>query len=1231
MHATWRFWPIVCFFAALFSSVFMSAVHAADTSYGRSVLVLNSYHQGFPWSDGIYRGLVKQLAQSGQSIDVNVEYLDTKRYPSAKMFPIMADYLQQKGMGQVDVVVVTDNNALVFLQQYREQLFAGIPVVFVGINNYSAKMIAGDPLLTGLAETTDPTANIELITRLHPNMHTLLLLSDATPTGLAEQARFQNAAQAYSGRFKVQSFTDWNLSELKSYLAAQSEGTVIFRLPLHRDRDGLSMTLQESVNFLLQNTQLPIYTAWDTAIDAGLLGGYAATSTLQGKKVAQYVMAILEGAAPNSLPVLEKSPTEPVFNGEALAQHKIALDALPVNSRILHPVKREKPPYGWWALLAVLVASMLYFYRQWHHKRRELKNLNQEYVQVMDQSVLLRTLMDSNPDHIYAKGVDGRYMVSNKAFADFVGQSPEDVVGRRVEDFFPTQNVHLTNEQDAHVINSGKVQRKEIWVHNSNGEERLIECVKTPLINHQSIVIGLLAINRDITNRYFENAQLKQNSRVLDMVIRGMALSAILEEVVRGVERAYGGCLCSILLLDKDKKHLVHGAASSLPDFYIEAVDGIEIGEGVGSCGTAAATGKQIVVEDIATHPYWQPYKALAEKAELGSCWSQPILGSSDEVLGTFAVYHRHKHRPSPEHLTMMEETARLVSLAIERKQVEGNLQKLSRAVEQSPTMVIITDAKGVIEYVNEEFTEVTGYTQDEVRGLTPGILNGGSTSREFYAQMWKTIMSGHDWHGEIRNKTKTGQLFWSMLSISPIQDENGVITHFIGVSEDISAQKNSQAQIEQLAYYDPLTRLGNRRLFREQLEQELKKAQREQTTLALFYLDLDNFKQINDTLGHDMGDRLLQTIADRLRMTLRNYDLIARLGGDEFIALLPNVSGPNEAGIVAQKLLSAVCEPLQLGRSEVTATVSLGITLAPGDGRDWPVLMKNADMAMYRAKREGRNNFQFFTREMNDEVQRRANMEEQLRRAQERNEFILHYQPQWSILSDQQPVCVEALVRWEHPERGRVSPAEFIPIAEDLGLIVELGEWVLNEACRQGRHLMDFGHPLRVAVNLSTRQFFDPELLNKIRNALDTHHFPANLLELEITESMLIEDVDRVRETLEELKALGVALSIDDFGTGYSSLAYLKKLPFDHLKVDASFVRDIPHDKNDMEITAAVIAMAHKLGLKVVAEGIETHEQLAFLRENFCEMGQGYLLAKPMTMEEIVGLIDVEFESHFD
>lgn len=1222
----WQLTLIFCFLLVVWP-----VLAKADASNGRAVLVINSYHQGFPWSDGIYSGLKQKLDQADLNVDLQVEYLDTKRFTAAKMFPLMARLFAEKNTSHFDAIVVTDNNALSFLMKYRQSHFAGIPAVFVGINSYSPEMIGNDKLITGVAETTAPDANYQLLLKMHPNLKEVVLLSDATPSGLAEQVQFSEAATKYNDRFSVRSVSDWTLSELKKQLAELKSGSVVFRLPLHRDKNGLVMTLKESIAFLLENTHVPIYSAWDTAITEGLVGGYVATATLQGKVAAGYLLDIFNGTLVSELPVILESPMEHLFNARTFDQFDIDQTLIPRDSVILHAdISSGMSSYLVIPVVILLLVLACFIY-QWWRKRHQLLTLNVELHNVVDETVLLRTLMDSNLDQIYAKGLDGRYLDCNQSFANFLGCSKEEIIGQRVEDFFAGINVSITNEQDFQVLSENKGVTKEILVPREGQVDQLIECTKTPMRSNEGKVVGLLAVNRDITSKHFENALLKHNAHILDMLIRGATLNSIFTEIIKGIEKIHFNCRCSIQLLDKEKKHLIHTAALSLPEFYIAAIDGVVIGDGVGSCGTSAATGKLVIVEDIQNHPYWTNFKEFAAEADLAACWSHPIFGSTHEILGTFAIYHHHTLAPNNDHIAMMEQASQLVSLALERRQVEDDLQKLSRAVEQSPTMVLITDEAGKIEYVNEEFTDVTGYSLNEISGLTPAILNAGETEPEFYQEMWKVIMSGHDWHGEIRNRTKAGLPYWSMLSISPILDESKKITHYIGVSEDISAQKKTQEQIEQLAFYDPLTGLGNRRLFKEQLEIELKKVKRNASIFALFYLDLDDFKQINDTLGHDIGDALLQEIADRLRKALRSSDLIARIGGDEFIVLLPEVSGSAEVSLVATKLLKALSKPVVLSSGEVKATVSLGITMAPTDGDDWAVLMKNADLAMYRAKRMGRNNFQFFTREMNDEVVNRAKMEKELRSALKNKEFCIHYQPQWTIMSELQLVCLEALVRWDHPDRGRVSPAEFIPIAEELGLIVELGEWVLNESCKQGRNLLNAGHSVRMAVNLSMRQFFDPELLNKIKDALEEHDFPASLLELEITESMIMEEVDVVVDIMQKLKLLGVSLSIDDFGTGYSSLGYLKRLPFDHLKVDASFVRDIPHDKNDMEITSAVIAMAHKLGLKVIAEGIETHEQLAFLRDNDCEMGQGYLLARPAPLDEIMKFFDVEMDSHSD
>ncbi len=549
-----------------------------------------------------------------------------------------------------------------------------------------------------------------------------------------------------------------------------------------------------------------------------------------------------------------------------------------------------------------------------------------------------------------------------------------------------------------------------------------------------------------------------------------------------------------------------------------------------------------------------------------------------------------------------------------EQKKQDLKLKMLSSAVETSGTMVMITNQDADIEYVNPGFCNTTGYSNEEVLGQNARVLQSADIDAEIMSDLWGTVTSGENWHGEIHAKKKNGELFWSLMSISPIKDDHGRITHFVSVSEDVSQLKEARIKMEQLAYVDSLTGLANRLLFRDRLEQALKIIQRNKNEAALLYLDLDQFKRINDSLGHDVGDALLMQVADRLCQCVRHQDTVARMGGDEFVMLLTDIDGMEGASSVARKVLKIMNKPIRLLTHEIIVTPSIGITLAPHDSLNADILLKNADMAMYRAKSSGRNNYQFFTEEMNSKVQKHLIIENELRQAIEKNQLLLEFQAQVSIDTGEL-IGAEALVRWKHPEHGLIYPDEFIPVAEETGLIIALGEWVLLNACREWRLMEGAGMPaLKLAVNLSARQFRDLNLIDLIQNVLDKTGFKPIQLELEITETMLVDHVDHSIDVLEQLKALGISISIDDFGTGYSSLSYLKRLPIDILKVDKSFITDIPHDKDDMEISAAVIAMAHKLKLKVVAEGVETEAQWEFLKKNKCDIGQGYIFSKSLS-----------------
>ena len=537
-----------------------------------------------------------------------------------------------------------------------------------------------------------------------------------------------------------------------------------------------------------------------------------------------------------------------------------------------------------------------------------------------------------------------------------------------------------------------------------------------------------------------------------------------------------------------------------------------------------------------------------------------------------------------------------------------------------SPVGVFQTDEDGQYIYVNARWREITNIydihlTQEAwIKTLHPEqryqVLSG-----------WRECLSkGEEFRMEYRLLRDDGEDVNVICHAKPLTDANGEITGFLGSLSDISELKSVQLQLEQLALYDPLTKLANRNLFRNRLEKAIRQSQREKTSLALLFLDIDHFKKINDTMGHDQGDELLKAIAHRLRFCTRPGDTVSRMGGDEFTILVPEIKHPHEADAIARKILDVLKVPIRLTGVEVIITSSIGITIGLEDADDANSLMKNADLAMYRAKEQGRDNFQFFSHEMNVELTRQLSLEGEIRKALKMEEFELYYQPQID-LNIGRLVGYEALIRWKHPEKGYIAPAEFIPVAEDSGLILPLGEWVLKTACH---HIKEFnkkgllsnnGH---IAVNLSARQFHAPNLLEVIRELVAETEIQSSQLELEITESLLMDNLESKIHILQHIKNMGIRLAIDDFGTGYSSLSYLKRLPIDVLKVDRSFVMDIPDDKDDMEITAAVIAMAHKLGLSVVAEGVEKGEQAEFLKTNQCGFAQGYYFGKPMSVSDL-------------
>ena len=559
-----------------------------------------------------------------------------------------------------------------------------------------------------------------------------------------------------------------------------------------------------------------------------------------------------------------------------------------------------------------------------------------------------------------------------------------------------------------------------------------------------------------------------------------------------------------------------------------------------------------------------------------------------------------------------------------EHRRAEAQIRLTAKVFESSDQGIFITNAQANIISVNRAFEEITGYVQEEVDGKTPAVLSSGRHDQAFYSDMWSSIEDNGYWQGEIWNRRKNGDIYPEWLTASAVKDERGGVTHYIGVFSDISEQKAAHERIEYLAHNDALTGLPNRARLQELLAAATAHARESQTKVAVLFLDLDRFKDINDSLGHDAGDALLVAFAERLKGCIRAGDAAIRLGGDEFVAVLAEVKKSEHAAVVAEKIIAAAAKPYLIAGLEIVSSPSIGISLYPDDGGDAGTLVRNADMAMYAAKEAGRNSYQFFSATMDQKASMTVSMESGLRKALEHGEFVLHYQPQVD-LSSGRIAGIEALIRWQHPEQGLISPAQFIPFAEERGLIVPIGEWVMQEAFRQNREWQRAGLPaIPVAVNVSPLQLKQKDFAKKAVRLAEEAGLAPQHAEFEITEGAIMRDVQAVQAVLGALKAVGFQLSIDDFGTGYSSLNYLKRFSIDKLKIDQSFVRGLPADADDAAIVSAILAMAQALRLKVVAEGVETVEQAEFLRAKGCEQAQGYYYHKPVPAEDMVALLSV-------
>jgi len=851
-------------------------------------------------------------------------------------------------------------------------------------------------------------------------------------------------------------------------------------------------------------------------------------------------------------------------------------------------------------------------------------------------------------DDIIEKASDGvisineaqQIILFNKTAEKIFGYRGNEVLGQDISILLPERNraTHgalisgFSESPERHRPMAG---RREVYGRCKNGKLFPAEAsISKTTFDDEKVYTVLL---RDITIIKRSEADIRRLSRLYaaliqcsQAIVHSSSEEELFPKICQAAVEIGGMKMAWIGLADDTKRMVVPMASSGDSEKYLVGIQistDADDSAGRGPVGTSIREDTPFWCQDFQNDPRTVPWHERSKKSGWGSSASLP-LHLRGKVIGTLALYAGETDSFDKDVCKLLEEMALEIDYALirydlenQRKHAESELRIAATAFE-SQEALMITDADTVILRVNQAFSEITGYAAEELIGQTPKILQSGRHDNAFYEDMWESIHRTGGWQGEIWDRRKNGEIYPKWLSISAVKGDDGKVTHYVGAHKDISKRKAAADEIQKLAFYDPLTELPNRHFLLNLLKKSLVSNQQSGRQGALILIDLDNFKDLNDTLGHEVGDKLLQQVAQRLQSSVSRNDTVARLGGDEFIVLLESLSPkPVEAAVeaesVCEKILTTLGLPYRIDSNEYRSTPSIGTTLYSSDELKADDLLKQADIAMYQAKKAGRNTVRFFDPDMQRAISERAHLEHELRSALGKQQFELYYQIQ--VDEHHHPFGAEALLRWIHPKRGIVPPKQFIPLAEDTGQILSIGQWVLETACSQIKawEKSPLTCHLTLAVNVSAKRFQQDDFVAQIQETVHRHAINPMLLKLELTESMLHENIEETISKIDALNEIGIKFSLDDFGTGYSSLQYLKRMPLYQLKIDQSFVRDIATDSNDKVIVSTIIAMAQSLDMDVIAEGVETDEQRQFLLESGCAHFQGYLFGIPAPIGE--------------
>ena len=1157
--------------------------------FHRHILLLHSYDPGFPWSESITEGCRSVLRRYGDQVQLHVEYMDAKRFPEAgSLNAILNESLRYKlERLPFDLVLLADNDALTFALSQRHGLFANVPLVFCGINGADHFASFLDSGISGYFETPDYAGTLKTALQLHPDTEEVICLANSRKDSESHILKdFLRAVKTVLPQNVALSvWRDVPYEELVNKIDALPNNRLILLLTPLEDRESRLLSVQEMHHFFCEGCPVPAYGFWDFQLQYGIVGGCLLKGEEQGTAAANLAAGLLfEGQHPPDSP-LPQLASHLLFNYDRLQQFGIPSAALPTGSQVVNQpadvqsLSERDIGIGVLVVVGLFLLSLSFWINILRRKQAE-ETLRQ-------QKELLGSIIAHIPLDVFWKDRKSNYLGCNEAFAAKAGlASPAEIVGKSDFDLAWTrEQAAFFQETDRKVMEEGvpaldfEQQRRE-----ADGQVATVLASKVPLRDSSHYVTGVLGISANITQRKRMEEALRASETRYRKILE-MANDAIFIADPR-----------TGMLLDANRK------AQSLVGRSLEELQ--EMTQAQLHPPEDADHYRQLFQENL--HHDHQVFRDIFVVNRSGEKIPVEISAGPVNIDGQklmIGIFRDISERLASEKALL--ESEELFRRTFDTAEIGMGLLGLDLGF-----LKINRAACRMLGHREQEFLDKTVFDVTH-----PDELD---LARQHLERLLAGQVEEDVCHLETRLMTRDRQTIWTSLTLSLVRNDQGRAQYVVIEVDDITHRKSAEEEIRQLAYHDALTGLPNRTLFRDRLFQALAQGQRDDHSVALLFLDLDRFKDINDSLGHSVGDLLLQAVAERLNHSARRSDTVSRQGGDEFVVLLTSVRDAHEVTIVAQKILHLLSEPFIIEGQELFTSTSIGISLFPFDGDDADTLLKNADTAMYAAKERGRNTFQFFSEEMNSRAMDRRELEADLRRALQQNEFFLAYQPQVDLRAGKL-VGVEALLRWNHPTKGLIPPDRFIPVAEEGGLINAIGAWVLNKACAQNRLWQDMGFtPFPVSINISGHQFKRRDLVETVEQALEVSGLEPHLLELELTESVLMENAEITIENLTDLKIRGVKLSIDDFGTGYSSLSYLKHFPIDRIKIDRSFVHDITNNADDAAIVETIIAMAHNLDLGVIAEGVETRDQLEFLRARHCFEMQGFYFSPPLPEEEL-------------